>query len=378
MAGIRRAKGTAPETKAPTLTDDIRAMCAKLPEGLLGVRDRALLLLGFAGAFRRSELVSLDVSDLELNSQGLVVMLRRSKTDQEGAGRKIGIPYGSTYWTCPVRSLQAWLEESGIVEGPLFRCVNRHGKIQPGRLSGFAVSLIVKRYAAAAGLDVTKSSGHSLRAGFATSAAIGGASERAIMNQTGHRSTAHGPPLHRDADLFRERIQPARAVTISRRRACQMLGIGDRRLRQLVRSGRLETIGRGHRKAITLATFKRELARRGRKNGNQPCRLPLFGANTGEPARPSAHLPDVTLTLLPDPDEFELMSLSRAAAGMGISSRRLRGLVDAGEIPTVAVGARRLISTASLRVDTRLLREDPETASGLRSFGSFRGRASGG
>lgn len=204
LAGIRRAKGTAPRVKAPTLTDDIRRMVAALPPGLLGTRDRALLLLGFAGAFRRSELVGLDVSDVAFTPEGLVVTLRRSKTDQEGAGRKVGIPAGQNHETCPIRALQQWLEAAGIHEGPLFRYVNRHGRVQPGRLSSYAVALVVKRQASAAGLDPEKYAGHSLRAGLATSAAIAGASERSIMAQTGHRSAAMVRRYIRDGSLFRE------------------------------------------------------------------------------------------------------------------------------------------------------------------------------
>jgi integrase len=204
MAGIRRAKGTAPAAKAPTLTDDIRAMIAATGNGLLGSRDRALLLVGFAGAFRRSELVGLDRSDVEITRKGLVVTLRRSKTDQEGAGRKIAIPYGSNPETCPVRALEAWLRASGIDEGAIFRAVNRHRKMQPGRLSGYAVALIVQRYAEAARLDPEKYAGHSLRAGLATAAAIAGASERSIMAQTGHRSGAMVRRYIRDGNLFRE------------------------------------------------------------------------------------------------------------------------------------------------------------------------------
>jgi site-specific recombinase XerD len=108
LKGIRRTLGTAPAQKAPTLTEDIVAMVASADSGIIGLRDRALMLLGFAGAFRRSELVALDVADLEFNRDGLTATLRRSKTDQEGAGRKVGIPYGASPETCPVRTLQAW------------------------------------------------------------------------------------------------------------------------------------------------------------------------------------------------------------------------------------------------------------------------------
>jgi integrase len=179
-------------------------MVAAAAPGLLGVRDRALLLLGFAGAFRRSELTSLDHEDLEFTPEGLVALLRRSKTDQEAQGRKVGIPYGSNPQTCPVRAVQAWFAASEISTGPIFRRVDRHGKLRAGRLSGYAVALVVKRHAEAAGLDAAKYAGHSLRAGLATSAAIGGASERAIMAQTGHRSVSMVRRYIRDGNLFRE------------------------------------------------------------------------------------------------------------------------------------------------------------------------------
>jgi integrase len=182
LAGIRRAKGTAQEAKTPVLIEDLRKMVALLPDTLLGVRDRALLVLGFSCAFRRSEVVSLDLPDLAFTRDGLAVNLRRSKTDQEGAGRKIGVPYGSTLATCPIRSVQQWMERSKISEGPLFRPINRHGKMASSRLSDGAVAEIVKRYAAAAGMDATDFGGHSLRSGFATSAAMKGASERSIQN----------------------------------------------------------------------------------------------------------------------------------------------------------------------------------------------------
>lgn len=203
-AGIRRVHGSVQHGKAPVMTDDIRAMVATLPSNLIGTRDRALLLLGFAGAFRRSELVSLDVMDVETTHEGLVVTLKRSKTDQDGEWRRIGIPYGSNPSTCPVRALQAWLVAAGITEGPLFRSVNRHGKTQTGRLSDKTVALVVKRSAEAAGLDHARLSGHSLRAGLATSAASSGVSERSIMAQTGHKSLSMVRRYIREGNLWTE------------------------------------------------------------------------------------------------------------------------------------------------------------------------------
>jgi integrase len=204
--GIRRVHGTAQEQKAPVLIDDVRRMVSAIQAGsneLLATRDRALVLVGFAGAFRRSELVGLDVEDVQVTSDGLVITLRRSKTDQQGEGRKVGIPYGSTSDTCPVRSLKLWMDDSGITSGPLFRGVNRHCQLQE-RLTDQSIALVVKRYALAAGLDPANYAGHSLRAGLVTSAAIAGVSERAIMKQTGHKSTNMVRRYIRDANLFRE------------------------------------------------------------------------------------------------------------------------------------------------------------------------------
>ena len=169
----------------------------------MGKRDRALLLVGFAGAFRRSELVSLDVADVAFDPNGLTIRLRRSKTDQEGEGRKVGLPYGSNLATCPVRALQEWLHVAAITNGALFVGINRHGTPQ-GRLSACAVALIVKKVVAAAGLNPDLYAGHSLRAGLATSAAMAGVSERSIMAQTGHKSVMMVRRYIRDGSLFRE------------------------------------------------------------------------------------------------------------------------------------------------------------------------------
>jgi site-specific recombinase XerD len=202
--GIKRAKGVAPVGKTPALVSDVRRMVATLPDNVLGMRDRALLLLGFAGAFRRSELVGLNVEDVAEVEEGLQVWVRRSKTDQEGEGELKGIPYGGHLETCPVRSYRAWLQVSGITEGAIFRGVNRHGQLLPCRLTDRSVARVVKRSAEAAGLNPTNYAGHSLRSGLATSAAAAGKSERSIMKQTGHRSIAMVRRYIREGTLFRD------------------------------------------------------------------------------------------------------------------------------------------------------------------------------
>ncbi len=204
MKGIRRTKGTAPAQKTAALTEDIRTMVEASGDRTIDVRDRTLILLGFAGAFRRSELIGLNAEDCAFGKDGLTVTLRRSKVDQDGAGRKIDIPYGSNPETCPVRTMQAWMELAGVSAGPVFRSINRHGQVQPGRLSGIDVARVVKKLAQRTGLDSAKYAGHSLRAGHATAAAIAGASERSIMNQTGHRSVQMVRRYIRDGSLFRE------------------------------------------------------------------------------------------------------------------------------------------------------------------------------
>ena len=173
---------------------DLRQMLEALPGTRVGLRDRALLLLGFAGAFRRSELVSLDVSDLEFSQAGLIVTLRKSKTDQEGKSRRIGIPFGSSEATCPVRSLQAWLESARIVDGAIFRSLDTFQRVQPSRLSDKAVALIVKRRAKAVGLDPTRYAGHSLRPGWPLAPRRQAPANASSWLRPSLRR--YGPPLH--------------------------------------------------------------------------------------------------------------------------------------------------------------------------------------
>jgi site-specific recombinase XerD len=202
MAGIRRELGTAPDQVAPIAVRELRAMVEALPDTTKGTRDRALLLLGFAGALRRSELVALDFSDLKGVDSGLLVTLRRSKTDQDAEGRQVGIPYGSHLETCPVRSVRAWLEVSAIGEGPVLRSVDQRGRIGSGRLADRSVARIIQDAAERAGLDPAQFAGHSLRAGLATAAAAAGVSEYDIARTTGHRSVAGLRRYVRTATVF--------------------------------------------------------------------------------------------------------------------------------------------------------------------------------
>ena len=189
-AGVRRSMGTAPHQARPILVEDLKLMLAALPDDLRGLRDRALLLIGFAGGMRRSELVGLDVEDVVEEQEGLRVTFRRSKTDQEGKGQEIGILRGLYPLTDPVAALADWRAAAGISSGPIFREVDRGGRVGSQRLNDRAVARTVKAAAGRIGIDPATVSGHSLRAGLATSAAEAGATERMIMATTRHRSEA--------------------------------------------------------------------------------------------------------------------------------------------------------------------------------------------
>ena len=203
MKGIRRAVGVAPRQKAPATAERIIAILAHVPtDTLIGKRDRALLLLGFAGAFRRSELAGLQFEDLTFGAAGVDVLLRRSKTDQEGAGQQVAIPHG--VHLRPVEALQGWIDVAGITGGPLFRSVTRRGKIGETTITGHTVALVVKRYAAKAGLQVEDFSGHSLRAGFVTSAADRGADINRIMDVSRHVDPRTVRAYIRRADRYKD------------------------------------------------------------------------------------------------------------------------------------------------------------------------------
>ena len=200
VRGIRRTIGTAVKQKAPVTAKYLKGMLKGLPDSMVGKRDRALLLLGFAAALRRSELVALDVANIERLPEGILVRIGRSKTDQEGAGQVIAVPRGSKLK--PVEALDAWLAAAGIASGPIFRPVNKGGHVLPDRLTEQSVALVVKHRAAAAKLDPKLFSGHSLRAGFVTSALEDGADVMKVMDVTRHRSVETLKKYDRRAKAF--------------------------------------------------------------------------------------------------------------------------------------------------------------------------------
>ena len=201
MRGIKRVKGTAQDQARPLLREDLFILLDALGDDVRGKRDRALLLIGWAGGFRSSELIGLDLADIEEVREGLVLYLRRSKTDQIGQGRKIGIPLGRTRH-CPVAALSAWLDALRVNDGPIFSPVDRHGNVQPDRLRSDAVSTILRDRLANAGIDPEGYSGHSLRAGLATSAIKAGVPTYKVRAQTGHASDLMLSRYIRDAGLF--------------------------------------------------------------------------------------------------------------------------------------------------------------------------------
>jgi integrase len=201
MHGIKRIRRCAQRQAKPLLRDDLVRTLEAMGDRLKDLRDRALLLIGFAGALRRSELVALDAADITRVPLGLVLLFRQCKTDQDGKGHEIPIPNSRSRW-CPVTALGAWVAASGITEGAVFRPVDRHGNVDGARLSGEAVSVMVRRRLAAAGLDPTGYSGHSLRAGFATSAAQAGIPTWRIRKQTRRASDLMLARYIRQAQLF--------------------------------------------------------------------------------------------------------------------------------------------------------------------------------
>lgn len=215
LRAARRTLGVAPHRRVQAaVVEVIRRLLLGLDDSLRHRRDRALLTLGFAGAFRRAALVSLDIGDVVVVPEGLEVTLRRDKTDQTGVGRTLTIAPGNTPTSCPVRATLAWIDSLallGLRDGPLFRFIDRHGNVRPAhrralsdRLGPQSVALIVQRRARAVGLDATQFAGHSLRAGFVTSAVRAGKGVPKIMEQTGHRSANTVMAYVREADRWRD------------------------------------------------------------------------------------------------------------------------------------------------------------------------------
>jgi integrase len=206
LKGLIREYGPkeSPRKAAPIRAANIRAFVAQNSGAdLATLRDRALLLLGFFGAFRRSELVALNVSDVDFHSEGATVIIRRSKTDQEGKGRTIGICHQARPDACPVRALGAWIQAAGIQEGPIFRKVAKSGRVAEDALTGAGVAYILKAHAAALGLHESAISGHSLRRGFVTEAYAANVPTPEIQAVTGHRSLQVLIGYYAEANVFR-------------------------------------------------------------------------------------------------------------------------------------------------------------------------------
>lgn len=188
IEAIRREKGTMQRGKLPILIEDIENLADAFADDIAGLRDKALILLGFSGAFRRSELVKLQATDLTFTSEGLIVLIHQSKADQLGEGAYIAIPHHPNAKICTVAAVKQWLRAAQIKNGPIFRPFKRNKELRDAQLSDKSVALIVKKYAALSGLDEAEFAGHSLRRGFATSAAQHDVDELSIMRQTRHKS----------------------------------------------------------------------------------------------------------------------------------------------------------------------------------------------
>ena len=207
IMGIKRRKGSVQKGKKPLLINDLKLLINAIDEvkeeEIKKFRDRSIILIGFSGGFRRNEIVSLDYDDLDFVSEGLKINLKRSKTDQFGAGLIKGLPYFDNPQYCPVLSLQKWINISKINAGPLFRRFSKGSKLTDKRLTDQTVAHLIKKYLKLSGIESKNYSGHSLRSGFATSAAESGAEERSIMAMTGHKSTEMVRRYIKEANLFK-------------------------------------------------------------------------------------------------------------------------------------------------------------------------------
>ena len=207
IMGIKRRKGSVQKGKKPLLISNLKLIINVIDkskyEDIKKYRDRSIILIGFSGGFRRNEIVSLDYDDLDFVSEGLKINLKRSKTDQFGEGSVKGLPYFDNAQYCPVLSLKNWIEVSNISSGALFRRFSKGSKLSENRLTDQTVALLIKKYLKLAGIDNKNYSGHSLRSGFATTAAESGAEERSIMAMTGHKSTEMVRRYIKEANLFK-------------------------------------------------------------------------------------------------------------------------------------------------------------------------------
>ena len=207
IMGIKRRKGSIQKGKKPLLINSLKQIIDVIDqqkkEEIKKIRDRSIILIGFSGGFRRNEIVSLDFDDLDFVTEGLKINIKRSKTDQFGEGFTKALPYFDSSQYCPVVSLRNWLEISRIKSGSVFRRFIKGSKLSENRLTDQTVALLIKKYLSMLGMDTKNYSGHSLRSGFATSAAESGVEERNIMAMTGHKSTEMVRRYIKDANLFR-------------------------------------------------------------------------------------------------------------------------------------------------------------------------------
>ena len=207
IMGISRKKGNYQRGKKPILINQLKAIINVIDnektEETKKIRDKTIILIGFAGGFRRAELVSIDYEDLEFVPEGVKISIRRSKTDQFGEGMLKALPYFSNQTFCPVLHLKKWLEISNIKSGAIFRKFNKGFSLSDNRLTDQTVALLLKNYLSIAGIENKNYSGHSLRSGFATVSAESGADERSIMAMTGHKTTQMVRRYIKEANLFK-------------------------------------------------------------------------------------------------------------------------------------------------------------------------------
>ena len=207
LMGIKRKKGSVQKGKKPLLINNLKNIINVIDnqkiDKIKKLRDRSIILVGFSGGFRRNEIVSLDFEDLDFVQEGLKISLKRSKTDQFGEGSIKGLPFFDNSEYCPVVSIQNWIEISKISSGPLFRRFSKGSNLTEKRLTDQTVALLIKNYLNLAGIDSRNYSGHSLRSGFATTAAEAGVEERSIMAMTGHKSSEMVRRYIKDANLFK-------------------------------------------------------------------------------------------------------------------------------------------------------------------------------